>query len=101
MIKHAHLITSWAATTRKSVVAALAAVCLFTALSLTPFASYADGGARDRKEAISQALARSDAGTSVLGVKRVKQSNGSVIFNVKVINNGRVKVISIPKVKSN
>ena len=85
---------------RKRIATALTAVCLFIALSLPPIASQASNGASNRKEAISQALARSDSEARVLGVKRIKKNDGSVIFAVKVISNGRVKVINIPKVKS-
>ncbi len=100
MNKHTQFTSSHTAALRKRIAAALVAVCLSATLSLYPVVSNAEAGAQDRKEAISQALARSQAGTQVLGVKRIKQSNGSVSFAVKVIHNGRVKVINIPKVNS-
>lgn len=81
-----------------SLATALVAVCLALALMFSATPSYAD--ASNRKEAISQALAQSGGNAEVLGVKQISNGNGGVIFAVKLISNGRVKVINIPKTKS-
>lgn len=78
----------------------LVTLCLLLAFMLSATPSYADGGASNRKEAISQALARSGSDAEVLGVKQIQKNNGRIIFAVKVISNGRVKVIHIPKTNS-
>ena len=77
---------------------ALVSLCLLLALTLSATPSYAD--ASNRKQAISQALARSGSDAEVLGVKQIQKDDGRVIFAVKVISNGRVKVIHIPKTNS-
>ena len=77
---------------------ALAALCLLLALSLSSTPSYAD--ASNRKQAISQALAQSGGNAEVLGVKQISNGKGGVTFAVKLISNGRVKVIHIPKTGS-
>jgi len=74
---------------------ALAAVCLLLALMFSATPSYAD--ASNRKQAISQALAQSGGDAEVLGVKEVSNGKGGVSYAVKLISNGRVKIISIPK----
>ncbi len=76
----------------------LAAVCLLLALMFSATPSYAD--ASNRKQAINQALAQSGGNAEVLGVREISNGNGGVTFAVKLISNGRVKVINIPKTKS-
>ena len=100
MDKHTQANSQSVATRTKSVATALAGLCLLLVLSMLSTATIADGGANNRKEAISQALARSDDNASVLGVKQIISDNGSVVFAVKIISSGRVKVIRIPKNKS-
>ena len=82
----------------QGLVTALLTVCLLLVLMLSTTPSYAD--ASNRKDAISQALARSGSDAEVLGVKQIKKQNGQMVFAVKVISNGRVKVIHIPKTTS-
>ena len=77
---------------------ALVAVCLMLVLLFNATPSYAD--ASNRKQAISQALSQSGSDAEILGVKEIKNGNGGVMFVIKLISNGRVKVINIPKTGS-
>ncbi len=77
---------------------ALAAICLLVALSFSSTPSYAD--ASNRKQAISQALAQVGGNAEILSVKQVSSGNGGVAFAIKLISNGRVKTIRIPKTGS-
>ncbi|MEE9334046.1 MAG: hypothetical protein V3U65_08125 [Granulosicoccaceae bacterium] len=82
----------------QSLTTVLAALCLLLVLSFSSTPSYAD--ASNRKQAIGQALAQSGSDAKVLSVKQIKNGNGGVTFAVKLISNGRVKVIHIPKTGS-
>ncbi len=97
MTTHRQQQTSSTATRGSVLVASLVSCCLCIALLLSPATSFAEGSASNRKEAISQALSRSEGNAKVLGVKRIEKNNGAIVFSVKVISNGRVKVIQIPK----
>ena len=61
---------------------------------LVPAAATADASSRD--EAIEQALRASGDGARVLGVRELRE-NGRGVYAVKVLADGRVRVIRIPK----
>jgi len=56
----------------------------------------ANDGAQSRAEAANIAKQRSGDNARVLGVKETQDSNGNLVYAVKVIKNGRVKVYQIP-----
>jgi len=72
----------------------LCMVLCITCVYTTP--SMANDGALSRAQAVDIAKQRSGEGARVLGVKESQDSNGGLVYAVKVINNGRVKVYQIP-----
>lgn len=64
-----------------------------TALSIMPEPARADAGSRG--EAIEQALAKSGGSGKVLGVSEQRGDDGRVTYLVKVLTNGRVRVVRI------
>lgn len=62
--------------------------------------SMANDGLLSRAQAVEIAKQRSGDNARVLGVKEAQDSNGNVVYAVKVIKDGRVKVYRIPA-KSN
>jgi len=65
---------------------------LFTVSSPAPAAE----GGLSREQAISAALDQAGGPGKVLGVRRIKSDSGNEMFAVKMMVNGRVKVIRIP-----
>ncbi len=58
--------------------------------------SMANDGVLSRAQAVNIAKQRSGEGARVLGVKETQDNNGGLVYAVKVIKNGRVKVYQIP-----
>lgn len=58
--------------------------------------SMANDSAVSRAQAANIAKQRSGDNARVLGVKETQDSNGNLVYAVKVIKNGRVKVYQIP-----
>jgi len=58
--------------------------------------SMANDGLLSRAQAVEIAKQRSGDNARVLGVKEIQDNNGDVVYAVKVIKNGRVKVYRIP-----
>jgi len=68
-------------------------LCICSAYSAS---SMANDDFLTRAQAVEIAKQRSGNGARVLGVKETKAKNGNVVYAVKVIKNGRVKVYQIP-----
>ena len=79
---------------RASVLAPLLALVLTLGTVVgVPSLAHADAGSRN--EAIAQALAQSGGGGKVLGVKEERDARGGVVYAVKVLTDGRVRVVRI------
>lgn len=70
---------------------ALAAVAALALGALSPIDARADG-ARSRGEAIEMALERSGGRGKVLGVRETRDGGGRIVYEVKVLSDGRVRV---------
>ncbi len=57
--------------------------------------TYAD--AANRQDAIAEALSKAGSDSKVIGVRETTNENGTVVFAVKVLSNGRIRVFQIPK----
>jgi len=68
------------------------AITLFTAAAPTQAA-----GASSAQQAAQIALKQSGGGGKVLGVSTETDSKGRQIFAVKILSNGRVRVVRIPQ----
>lgn len=82
-----------------NVVKSVARVCgLLVMLACVSASSsvYADG-ASNAKQAASQAIKQNGGSGEVLSVSRETTSSGKLVFAVKLIKNGRVRVIRIPR----
>jgi hypothetical protein len=55
--------------------------------------------AANRQQAIEFALQQNAGAGKVLGVREIKNKNGIVVYAVKVLSDGRVRVISIKKAR--
>ncbi len=55
--------------------------------------------AADRQQAIELALQQNGGAGKVLGVREIKNKNGAVVYAVKVLSDGRVRVIRIQKAR--
>ena len=78
---------------RTRLVPAAALVLALGAVVGTPSAAHADAGSRN--EAIAQALAQSGGAGKVLGVKEERDARGGVVYSVKVLTDGRVRVVRV------
>ncbi|MFK7890577.1 MAG: PepSY domain-containing protein [Granulosicoccus sp.] len=74
----------------------LLALLLVAILSFAPVA-HAQQSASNKQEAVQIAVLQSGGNGKVLGVELEKQDNGSAVFSVKILNNGRVRVFRIPQ----
>ncbi len=79
----------------KTVARALGLVVILACVA-TSGPAYANG-ASNEKQAASQALKENGGSGEVLGVSKEKNSRGKSVFAVKIIENGRVRVIRIPQ----
>ncbi|MEE9320182.1 MAG: hypothetical protein V3U76_07035 [Granulosicoccus sp.] len=52
-------------------------------------------GSMSREQAISRALQQSGGNGKVLGVRTTKNDDGSIVYSVKILTDGRVKVYRI------
>lgn len=84
--------------TKVSLVARSMMLGLVFSLSLSSASTaLADGEKRSRSEAVEIAKERSGSDGRVLSVKKENTKDGETVYAVKIINNGRVKVYSIPE----
>lgn len=74
----------------------LALVTALVVVSVTSFAPAQAAGAANAQQAAQIALQQSGGG-KVLGVSTETDSNGQRVFAVKVLSNGRVRVVRIPQ----
>jgi len=56
--------------------------------------AFADGS-MSREQAISRALQQSGGNGKVLGVRTTKNADGTTVYSVKILTNGRVRVFQI------
>lgn len=68
------------------------AVSLWTALPDAAFAA-----ASNQQQAVQIAMDKNGGNGKVLSVSTVTNRDGSVMFAVKILSNGRVRVFRIPK----
>lgn len=55
--------------------------------------------AANREQAVELALQQNGGAGKVLGVKTIKDKNGLIVYAVKVLSDGRVRVIRIKQIK--
>lgn len=59
--------------------------------------AYAEDGASNARQAATQAIEKNGGSGEVLSVSKEISSSGKLVFAVKIIKNGRVRVIRIPQ----
>ena len=77
----------------------LPGVLLLLCLALSGLQS-AQADASNRQGAIAEALDKAGGNSKVIGVREETNKDGRVIFAVKVLSDGRVRVYRIPKSSS-
>lgn len=87
--------TSQSSNICKTVARVFALVVMLACLSASG-SVFADG-ASSAKQAARQALAQNGGSGEVLGVSTETDRSGNRVYAVKIINNGRVRVIRIPQ----